>query len=83
MLISEETCLDMFPQRSACACPQRSTITLTQYILSPYPYPLNCSDEGQHSKCKLNNSSLCLTNPRQISFDKIHCFTRYANADQH
>lgn len=32
---------------------------------------------------KLNYSSLPLANPYQLSGDKIHCFTRYTDADQY
>ena len=31
---------------------------------------------------QLNKSSRCLTYPHQLSVDTIHCFTRYADADQ-
>ena len=42
-----------------------------------------CSDEGLNSKRQLNKSSRCLTYPHQLSVDTIHCFTRYADTDQH
>ena len=32
---------------------------------------------------QLNNSSQCLTYSHQLSVDTIHCFTHYADADQH
>ena len=43
-----------------------------------------CSDGGlTRLKRQLNKSSRCLTHPHQLSVDTIHCFTRYADADQH
>ena len=38
---------------------------------------------GMLSNIQINNSSQCLTYPHQLSVDTIHCFTCYADADQH
>ena len=45
---------------------------------------LFCSDEELTLETSAQlKSSRCLTYPHQLSVHTIHCFTRYADADQH